>query len=293
MRRKHGAARRVTKSTSPGDTQRDPHRGPATTATGFDPASPSPTASASTACASAARRATAGSRLASSPGGRHHDQRHLPDALPETLRPRDAGSRSVRHGIGHRAARLIRSAPSLQGANTNLPATRPASMFRDRFVDARERADLANDLRLAGGVQLEHLAQVGTRPDDRARDRDPVQHGLEDWEARWRCRPGAQRPPASRRGGALRRLARNASRDTASAIVWSAPPSVLIASIGSSRMALTVSSAPSSSASSSFSSSRSTATRARRRSWRIGSRDVRARRPRTRPRDPRIECRRP
>ena len=40
----------------------------------------------------------------------------------------------------------------------------------DRLVDLLQRPDLADDVRLACGVQLEHLAQVGPRADDRADD---------------------------------------------------------------------------------------------------------------------------
>ena len=44
----------------------------------------------------------------------------------------------------------------------------------DRLVDVLQCAGLADDVRLAGAVQLEDLAQVVARADDRADDRDPV-----------------------------------------------------------------------------------------------------------------------
>ena len=50
----------------------------------------------------------------------------------------------------------------------------------DCLVDVVERACLADHLRPAGGVELEDLAEILPRADDRADDGDPVQHGLED-----------------------------------------------------------------------------------------------------------------
>jgi hypothetical protein len=50
----------------------------------------------------------------------------------------------------------------------------------DRLVDLLERADLARDVGAARRVELEHFAQLRPGADDRADDRDAVEHGLED-----------------------------------------------------------------------------------------------------------------
>ena len=50
------------------------------------------------------------------------------------------------------------------------------------LVDLVERSRFADHACLAGRVKLEHLAQVFSCPDDRAHDRDPVEHGFEDRE---------------------------------------------------------------------------------------------------------------
>src|SRR5437867_12579639 len=49
----------------------------------------------------------------------------------------------------------------------------------DRLVDVVERAPLADDARPARGMEVEDLAQVGARPDDRPDDGAAVEHGLE------------------------------------------------------------------------------------------------------------------
>ena len=53
----------------------------------------------------------------------------------------------------------------------------------DGLVDLLERSGLADHAGLAGGVELEHLAQVLRGADDRADDRDAVEDGLEDRES--------------------------------------------------------------------------------------------------------------
>ena len=50
----------------------------------------------------------------------------------------------------------------------------------DRLVDVGERPGLPDDARLPGRVQLEDLAKIDTRADDRADHGDAVENGLED-----------------------------------------------------------------------------------------------------------------
>src|ERR1700688_3806136 len=56
----------------------------------------------------------------------------------------------------------------------------PSFDVADRLVDRLQPADLADDLRLAGGVELEDLAQVGPRADDRTGDCYAAEDRFED-----------------------------------------------------------------------------------------------------------------
>src|ERR1700733_1550512 len=63
------------------------------------------------------------------------------------------------------------------------PCGDPAGLdVSDRLVYPGERSRLAYHARLASAVQLEHLAQILSSPDDRTHDRDSVKHGFEDRE---------------------------------------------------------------------------------------------------------------
>ena len=120
--------------------------------------------------------------------------------------------------VGHGPTLLARHcAKRRQGASTMRAATRPASTSAIDSLTRVERADLADHLGLAGGVQLEHLAQVRAGADDRADDRDPVQHGLEDRQRDvvvGRQRDEHERAaPAQRAVGLLERPRRHRERD--------------------------------------------------------------------------------